>query len=358
MNIAIIQRFLPSRSRGGVGHFTHGLSNALVALGHDVTVFSEDPAPAGARYDVITLRPSPSTWARTLAPLSFPFRIARQRWRGFDVIHAQGDDQLLPLGGPPVVRTMHGTALLEAFHNGWRDRSPKRFLLHLYFYACELVASIRATRVVAVSRHTTRFYPRTHGVVPNGVDLGTFADRHEPRADRPVILFVGELGTRKRGRLLVHVFRTQVRKAHPDAELWLVCPERVEGEGVRWFTNLDTTALARLYRQAWIFCLPSAYEGFGRPYVEAMAAGAAVVATANPGACDVLDGGRYGMIARDEELGSALTRLLGDASLRDAYATRGRERARQYDWDIVARRYDALYGELVLTSACAASTTR
>jgi len=343
--VAVIQRFLPSRSRGGVGHFAHGLANALVGLGHEVTVVSEDPAPEDARYSVRTIQASASTLARRLSPLLFPFRLARQPWTGFDVIYAQGDDHLLPFGGPPVVRTLHGSALLEALHNGWRGASPKRFLLHLYFYACELISCLRATRVVAVSEQTTRFYPRTHGVVPNGVDVQAFAEPIERKADHPVVLFVGEVDTRKRGRLLLDAFRT-VRRGHPTAELWMVCPEKVEAPGVRWFTDLTTAALARLYRQAWVFCLPSAYEGFGRPYVEAMAAGTAVVATSNPGSREVLDGGRYGVIARENDLGPALCRLLADAPLRDAYAARGRERAREYAWDIVARRYDALYAEL------------
>jgi phosphatidylinositol alpha-mannosyltransferase len=355
--IAIIQRFLPSRSRGGVGHFTHGLANALVELGHDVTVVTEDPAPDGARYTVSMLPPPSSALARRLSPLMFPFRLARQKWSGFDVIHAQGDEHLLPFGGPPVVRTLHGSALLEAFHNGWRNRSPKHFLLHLYFYACELIACLRASRVVAVSRETTRFYPRTHGVVPNGVDVRTFAEPVERKADHPVILFVGELHTRKRGRLLMEAFRA-VRRNYPTAELWMVCPEEVDGAGVRWFTNLSTAALARLYRQAWVFCLPSAYEGFGRPYVEAMAAGTAVVATSNAGARDILDFGRYGIIARDKDLGAALCRLLGDPALRDAYAAPGRERAREYAWDVVAHRYDALYAELEHRSRNARSWIR
>jgi glycosyltransferase involved in cell wall biosynthesis len=90
-------------------------------------------------------------------------------------------------------------------------------------------------------------------------------------------------------------------------------------------------------------CLPSAYEGFGRPYAEALAAGTAVVATDNPGARDVLDDGRFGVIASDAGLGSALVRVLGDVDQRRALEARGLERARAFDWPVVAAQYEALY---------------
>src|ERR1017187_2150500 len=89
--IAVIQRFLPSRSRGGVGHFTHGLCQALVRRGHRVTVFSQDPAPDDATYDVHLVGVRRTGRPGRLAPLTFPFDIARCDFVGFDVIHAQGD---------------------------------------------------------------------------------------------------------------------------------------------------------------------------------------------------------------------------------------------------------------------------
>ena len=47
--------------------------------------------------------------------------------------------------------------------------------------------------------------------------------------------------------------------------------------------------LIELYQQAWLFCLPSSYEGFGVPYIEAMSCGTPVVATPNAGAREVLE---------------------------------------------------------------------
>lgn len=343
LRIAVIQRFLPSRSRGGVGYFTHGLCNALQRRGHAVTVFSHDPAPDAALYSVILLPQTRPVAGYPSAPFTFPFQVAKQRFSEFDVIHAQGDEHLISRSSPPVVRTMHGSALPEAIHNGWRHRSPKHFFMHLYFYAVELIADLRADAVIVVSTDTSRYYPKVHGVIPNGVDLEHYSTLQGEKTKHPTILFVGELENRKRGRLLLHVVREKVRPFLPDVELWLVCPQKVEGEGIRWLGNVNGEDLARLYREAWVFCLPSSYEGFGRPYIEAMAAGTPVVATPNAGAMEILDNGRFGLTVSDEHLGETLVKLLTDADLRERLSKLGLDRATVYSWERVAEQYEHVY---------------
>lgn len=344
MRIAVIQRFLPSRSHGGAGHFTHGLCNALVQRGHWVCVFSHDPSPLAAMYRVVTL-PSPAgRIGRYLAPLGFPFQIAREDFSGFDLIHAQGDDTWIPRSAnPPVVRTLHGSAMAEAIHNGLRRLSIKRFLMHSYFYASELISDLRAARVVAVSKQTCRYYPRVHAVIPNGLDLDQFRPSPGAKSRCPSILFVGQMRSRKRGDLLLKVVRQNLRPRLPSLELWLVCPEKVAADGCRWFGPVDGPDLIRLYQQAWVFCLPSSYEGFGRPYLEAMAAGTPVVATENPGASEVLDRGRCGRVVPDAFLAEALHNLLVREDLRADYARKGLERAQQYSWAKVAPQYERMY---------------
>lgn len=347
--IAILQRFLPSRSRGGVGHFTHGLANALVARGHVVTVFSEDPAPDGARYRMASV---PAPFGR-VSPLTFPWALRRCDFRGFDVVHAQGDEQWVRRrGGPPVVRTIHGTALAEAWFNGVRAGSLKRTALHAWFYLMELIADLRADAVIGVSADTGRFYPRFHGTIPNGVDLERFrrAAARAAKSDVPSVVFVGELDSRKRGHRLVEVFRREIRSRVPDAELWLVSPDRPRGGetgGVRHLGPLDDETLAMVIAHAWVLALPSAYEGFGRPYAEAMAAGTVAAATPNPGARDVLDDGRAGVLADDAAFGPAVAALLGDATARAAFHTIGRERVARFDWSRVAEAYEAVYERVI-----------
>jgi phosphatidylinositol alpha-mannosyltransferase len=350
--IALIQRFLPSRSRGGVGHFTHELANTLVSRGHAVSVFSQDPAPDGARYAAVHV-PVADT---RLAPLMFPFALRRCDFRGFDVIHAQGDDQWLSHAGrPPVVRTLHGSSLAEAWFNGVRAGSPKRFFLHGYFYLMELIADLRARRVAAVSSGTGRHFPRMHTVIPNGIDVARFAAAAAatPKSEAPSIIFIGELGSRKRGLFLIDVFLAEVRTRIPNAELWLVSPDRprradaTPARGVHHLGPLGDAELATRLASAWAMCLPSAYEGFGRPYAEAMAAGTVAAATPNPGANDVLDDGRAGVVASDRDLGHSLCRVLTDETARARFVAEGRARAGRYDWAAVAAQYERLYDEAI-----------
>lgn len=343
LNLAVIQRFLPPASRGGAGHFTVGLCAALARRGHRVTIFSQDPAPPGAAFEVVQL----AGRERRTAPLAFPLQIARIDVGGFDLVHAQGDEQLLRHRGRPVVRTLHGSSLDEAIANGLRGLSPKHLFLHGWFYNGELAAALRADAVVAVSAAAARHLPRRADVIPNGIDTTALAPDGTPKSPAPSILFVGALDSRKRGRLLVTEFLERVRPRVAGAELWLVSPDRAEGHGIVNLGTLDDAALAAAYRRAWVMCLPSAYEGFGRPYVEAMAAGTAVVASPNPGAEDVLDGGRYGAIAKDGWLADALVDMLSNRAARERFTQAGLGRARQYDWSVVAAAYERVYARVM-----------
>jgi glycosyltransferase involved in cell wall biosynthesis len=95
--------------------------------------------------------------------------------------------------------------------------------------------------------------------------------------------------------------------------------------GVRYFHGIPDEALAALYRKAWVFASPSVYEGFGLPYLEAMASGTAVVATANPGSCEVLDTPALieeSLVESDADFSPRLLRFLEDRPLRERAAGR------------------------------------
>ena len=118
--LAVFSIGLPCRGqkRGGIEQVAHDLANALVSRGHQVTVFTYDPKPEDASYDVSMLpgRAFVNSWLGrrlTMGYLANVFALL-PGYRGYDAVLAHGDSLLLPLTGRPVVRIMHGTALEEA----------------------------------------------------------------------------------------------------------------------------------------------------------------------------------------------------------------------------------------------------
>ena len=108
-----------------------------------------------------------------------------------------------------------------------------------------------------------------------------------------------------------------------------------------------TTELADLYARAWVFCLPSSYEGFGIPYAEAMASRLPVVATPNPGSRFVTDEGRAGVLVEDDRLGPELLDLLRDDARRADLASRGWERSREFSLERVVSAYEDVYRDVL-----------
>jgi glycosyltransferase involved in cell wall biosynthesis len=271
----------------------------------------------------------------------FATRLRRVDYSGYDVLHAHGDDYWLwrrRVGRH--VRTLHGSCFEEAL----TIRGAKEKLRMVALGMTEVLASIVADTTVVVSPRTRRWTPWVHEVIPNGVDPGRFHPGAD-RASHPVILFVGTWHGRKRGALLAEAFEREVRPVLPDAELWMVTQDAPADvpDGVQVLGRLDDDALAQTYRRAWVFCLPSTYEGFGIPYAEAMLSGLPVVATPNPGSDFVTDGGRAGVEVPDDELGAALSRLLQDDTERERLRDAGLDRAAAFDIRAVADRYEALY---------------
>jgi glycosyltransferase involved in cell wall biosynthesis len=117
--------------------------------------------------------------------------------------------------------------------------------------------------------------------------------------------------------------------------------------GVRWFEKLSTEELADLYRRAWIFCLPSTYEGFGIPYIEAMASGTPVLATENEGAIALLADRQAGWTVRDADLGETLVELLDAPDTRAKLGRAGRTFGMSFSWDVVLPAFEREYRSLL-----------
>jgi phosphatidylinositol alpha-mannosyltransferase len=340
MRIAMFHPTLPrpERKPGGVEVFVDRLADAMTERGHEVELLSYSPAPPGALYQVRRLRPHASEQRRFLRQYCSTWLLNLQSFEGFDVAHFHGDDWFFLRRRLPVVRTFHGSALLEALNaTSWKRRIDKAMIFPL-----ELLAARLATGRYGVGTDSETIY-RTEGLLNLGIDPPLAPAQPSPH---PTIIFIGTWGGRKRGAFLHRVFREQVRAAIPDAELWMVSDACTPSEGVRWFENPPDDRLRELLAQAWAFCLPSSYEGFGIPYLEAMAQGVPVVATPNPGARLLLAGGA-GMLVEDDELGQRLVGLLEDAGSRRALIEAGQKRAREYSWERMAGRHEEAYATAI-----------
>jgi glycosyltransferase involved in cell wall biosynthesis len=242
---------------------------------------------------------------------------------------------------------MHGSALGEARS----ATSIGRAVLQLGVYMQELLTAACHTGVVGVSENTRRENPFVPLVVPHGVDRTTFRPDARERSPEPSVLFVGTLDGRKRGRFLLEAFLGQVRRDHPKATLNLVGASGPPHTGVRYFQGVSDTELADLYRRAWVYASPSSYEGFGLPYLEAMACGTPVVASSNPGSREVLDGGTFGLMPGDEHFAGVLSGLLADRARRVELAAAGLVRANALSLTRMLDSYESLLQQLVVHDA-------
>ena len=333
----------PGRKLGGVEVAVHRLANALVDLGAPVTVASLTAAPADARYARRTLFGA-LPWLHTSRfgrLVVLPLLLNALRLDDAEVVHFHGDDWFVLRRPRATVRTLHGSALREA----QRATRPGRRILQYLVYPLERLAARLATTAVAVGEDTAVLHGiRT--VIGHGVDAALF----HPGVKSPTarVLYVGTWEGRKRGRWLYELFVDQIAPRHPDVELHfigdVVPPMHAR---VRFEEFPDDEALARAYREAWVFALPSTYEGFGIPYLEAMASGTAVLATPNPGAVELLGNGRFGVLADDTVFADALLRLLDTHDVRDRLAAAGLERSREFTWPKVATAYLAVYAQAI-----------
>ena len=341
LRIAIFHASLPSPARkiGGVEAAVHRLANTLAGYPSvEVTVFSCDAPPDDARYRhqrifAYALR---SKLARLFA---LPVFLNFVDFSRFDIVHTHGDDWFWFRRAVPTVRTMHGSALREA-QTATRLR---RKLLQYLVYPLEHLSVRLATRSIAVGIDAQRLYSCDQ-VVGNGVDLANFKPRE--KAPYPLLAFIGTWEGRKRGVFAFEAFKKFVLPRFPDAKLHMVSDHAEAHPNVVWSRYLDDQDLAKVLAQAWAFAYPSAYEGFGIPYIEAMASGTAIVTTRNAGAVEVLDEGAFGVICADGEFGEKVVEILCDDEARRRFAEKGLARAKTFSAESVAARYLEIYKQV------------
>ncbi|MFL5340336.1 MAG: glycosyltransferase family 4 protein [Gemmataceae bacterium] len=339
---------VPGQKRGGIERVAHELSDGLARRGHRVVVWTYDPRPDSAAYDVRQLpgkrfvvswlgRRLTMGYLGNLIPLLTNFGRS-------DVVLALGDSLLLALTNRRVLRVMLGSALGEARS----ATSPWRAALQTGVYCQELLTAAVQSSCVGISENTRHWNPFVRRMIPCGVDLTVFYPEPNSKTGRPSILFVGALTGRKRGGRMIEWFTRRIQVAVPDATLDMVGPSGPLLPGVTYHIGLTDRELAGLYRRAWVYASPSSYEGFGLPYLEAMASGTPVVATPNPGSRELLEGGKYGVLADDGAFADRVVRLLKTDSERAELAEHGLAQAERYSLACTIDRYEELLGTVCL----------
>jgi glycosyltransferase involved in cell wall biosynthesis len=225
-------------------------------------------------------------------------------------------------------------------------------------------ATIRSPLLITISESTKADLVAVYGVSPERirvVPLGASAPEvGAAPASRLVelglngnfVLQVGRIETRKnQTAALAAVERLDgvtLALAGPERDTALAARLRVSPR-CRVLGQVDQPTLELLYKRAGAVIVPSLYEGFGLPVLEAMARGKVVVAAKASSLPEV--GGDAALYFHDaadsEQLAKVLETALGDEPLRKSLAKAARERARRFTWDRCAAGVAEVIRELV-----------
>lgn len=163
--------------------------------------------------------------------------------------------------------------------------------------------------------------------------------------NKKYLLYIGTIEPRKNIGCLLDAYQLLPSKTKAAYDLVLVGKsgwknddlvkqiEDLKHQGVRWLGFTDDKDMLNILHSAAVFILPSHYEGFGIPILEAMSQGVPVI-TSNKGATSEIAEG-YGMtidISSPIRLANSIETLLNDSVLREKLVKSGRRRVNDYSW--------------------------
>ena len=392
---------------GGQGVYVRHLSRGLVELGHDVEVFSGQPYPEildprvrltevpsldlyrepdpfrvprlseiRDRIDALELA---TMWTSGFPePRTFSLRAARllaARLDEFDVVH---DNQCLGTGllriadmGLPVVATVHHPITRDRVLDLAAAKWWRKPLVHRWYGFAQMQKRVARNipDLLTVSSSSATdiaddfgVSPQQLRVVPLGVDTDLFKPSDKPRVPgRIIAISSADRPLKGIGHLLHAVAKL---RAEHDLELQLVAKLEPNGptekliaelgisDIVHTTSGLSDEDLAGLFASAEIACIPSLYEGFSLPAVEAMASGTPIVASRAGALPEVLgaDGECADLVAPGDvnELIAALGRQLESPERRQWLGTAGRRRALDvFSWESVAAQTVRVYEQAI-----------
>jgi glycosyltransferase involved in cell wall biosynthesis len=379
--LQVVASYLPAVRYGGTIVSVHGLSKALAARGHDVHVFTtsvDGPRDSPVRHGEPVNLDGVSVWyfpSRVLRRLYWSPPLGRAlaaRVNGFDVVHTHAVF-LWPLwaaaraaqrAGVPYVLSPRGMleqSLIDqksrVFKTAWIALIEKQNVRQAA--AVHVTSAREAAELAALGFDLPPIVE-----VPNGVDVATAADGIGPVNPAiqtivdgaPYVLFLGRVSWKKGLDRLIRAIPYMssdltVIIAGNDEEglrpaLQAQADQLKVGGRVVFTGAVDAHEKQALLTHARLLVLPSYSENFGNVVVEAMAAGCAVVVTPEVGIAPALEESGAGWVVDGDPktLGSRLSELSANASLRQAMGERGRAAARRdYSWDRVAERMESAY---------------
>lgn len=336
---------------GGVRSHVSDLAVTLRSRGHHVDVL----APAEDDVDLPEWvtdggRPVAVPYNGSVARLSFGVKATRRvrawiRQGDFDIVHIH--EPLAPSLSVLTCWAARGP-LVATWHSS-QDRS--RVLTAGYYVAQTAMEKLRGS--IAVSEQARRTLVGHVGgdavLIPNGVRVRDFAPDVRDRDRRRELLFLGRIEEPRKGLGVLIDALPAILDQVPDLKVIVAgpgdiddvrkdIPERVD----RAMTFVGTVSDERkqeLLREVQVYVAPhTGGESFGIVLVEAMAAGACVVASDIPAFRQVLEDGKAGRLfsCKDSRsLADAVLSVLADDASRRALVARGHERAEEYDWETV-----------------------
>jgi phosphatidylinositol alpha-mannosyltransferase len=353
---------------GGVQFHVRDLADHLLSRGHEVSVIApaddETPVPP---YLVPSGRAVPVPYNGSVARLAFG-PVARHRvhrWLehgGFDVLHIH--EPVTPSLGMLALWASTGPVVATFHTSNLRSRA----LQAAYPVLRPGLEKISARIAVSEDARST---VTTHVggdavVIPNGVFVDAFAQApRDPRwlgtPQRPTVAFVGRLDEPRKGLPVLCEAVPRVLRDLPGARFLIAgsgdaqaAAERLDPASraaCEFLGMVSDDDKAALLRSADVYVAPhTGGESFGIVLVEAMSAGAPVLASDLDAFRRVLDGGRLGVlfpVADSAALAAALLDLLGDPGCRTTLSGRAATAVRRYDWSVVGEEVLAVYETVV-----------